>query len=115
MPSWLSQFSFAKLRQPTGQTFFLPSQRNFPISLKPKVAITEFFWIMQRKTWYSIVGLDAMPLSLKNLLLNLTDKRDPTTPQLLGRILKKVALKIPYFKGSCSYLQKKMYLQLQTL
>ena len=25
---------------------------------------------MQRKTWYSILGLDAMPLSLKNLLLN---------------------------------------------
>ena len=22
LPSWLSQFSFAKLRQPTGQTFF---------------------------------------------------------------------------------------------
>ena len=25
---------------------------------------------MQRKTWYSILGLDAMPLFLKNLLLN---------------------------------------------
>jgi hypothetical protein len=25
---------------------------------------------MQRKTWYSIFGVDAMPLSLKNLLLN---------------------------------------------
>ena len=25
---------------------------------------------MQRKIWYSILGLDAMPLSLKNLLLN---------------------------------------------
>ena len=24
---------------------------------------------MQRKTWYFILGLDAMPLSLKNLLL----------------------------------------------
>jgi hypothetical protein len=33
------------------------------------VAIAEFFWKMQRKTWYSILGLDAMPLSLKNLLL----------------------------------------------
>ena len=40
LPSWLSQFSFA-----------------------------EFFWKMQRKTWYSILGLDPMPLSLKNLLL----------------------------------------------
>jgi hypothetical protein len=36
--SWLSQFSFAKMRQPTGQT------------------------------WYSILGVDAMPLFLKNLL-----------------------------------------------
>ena len=26
---------------------------------------------MQRKTWYSILGVDAMPLSLKNLLLNI--------------------------------------------
>ena len=31
LPCWLSQFSFA--------TFSLPSQRNFPISFKPKVAI----------------------------------------------------------------------------
>ena len=29
-----------------------PSQRNFPIFFKPKVAIAEFFWKMQRKTWY---------------------------------------------------------------
>ena len=47
LPSWLSRFS----------------------SFKPKVAIAEFFWEMQRKTWYSILGLDAIPLSLKNLLL----------------------------------------------
>ena len=52
-----------------GKLFSLPSQRNFPISFKPKEAIAEFFWKMQRKTWYSILGLDAMPLSLKNLLL----------------------------------------------
>ena len=52
-----------------GKLFSLPSQRNFPISFKPKVAIAEFFWKMQRKTWYSIFGLDTMPLSLKNLLL----------------------------------------------
>ena len=45
-------------------------QRNFPISFKPKVAIAEFFWKMQRKLWYSILGVDAVPLSLKNLLLN---------------------------------------------
>ena len=30
LPSWLSQFSFAKLRQPTGQIFFLPSKGIFP-------------------------------------------------------------------------------------
>ena len=62
--------SFAKLRQPTGQTFFPTFPNHFPISFKPKVAIAEFFWKMQRKTWYSILGLDAMPLSLKNLLLS---------------------------------------------
>ena len=50
--------------------FFLPSQRNFPISFKPKVAIAEFFWKMQKKnTWYSILRVDAMPLSLKNLFV----------------------------------------------
>jgi hypothetical protein len=37
LPCWLSQFSFAKLRQPTGQTFL-------------------DLWKMQRKTWYSILG-----------------------------------------------------------
>ena len=52
-----------------GKPFSLPSQRNFPISFKPKVAIAQFFWKMQRKTWYSILGVDAIPLSLKNLLL----------------------------------------------
>ena len=31
---------------------------------------SEFFWKMQRKIWYSILGL-ALPLSLKNLLLKL--------------------------------------------
>ena len=51
------------------QPFSLSPQRNFPISFKPKVAIAEFFWKMQKKTWNSIFGADAMPLSLKNLLL----------------------------------------------
>ena len=40
--------------------------KEFSHFLKPKVAIAEFFW----KTWYSILDLDAMPLSLKNLLLS---------------------------------------------
>ena len=42
----------------------------FPISFKPKVAIAEIFWKMQRKAWYSILGVEAMPLSLKDLLLS---------------------------------------------
>ena len=54
------RFEGTKLRQPTGQTFSLPSQRNFPISFKPKVAIAEFFWKMQRKTWYSILGVPCL-------------------------------------------------------
>ena len=32
-----------------GRPFSLPSQRNFPISFKPNVAIAEFFWKMQKK------------------------------------------------------------------
>ena len=36
---------------------------------RPKVAIAEFFWKTQRKTWYFILGMDAMPFSLKDLLL----------------------------------------------
>ena len=38
LPCWLSHLSKIKLRQPTWQNFSLPSQRNFPISFKPKVA-----------------------------------------------------------------------------
>ena len=32
--------------------FFLPSQRNFPISFKHKVAIAKFIWKMQKQVWY---------------------------------------------------------------
>ena len=42
---------------------------NFLISFKPKVAIAKYVWKMQRKIWYSILGLDAMALSLKKLLV----------------------------------------------
>ena len=52
-----------------GRPFTLTSQRNFPISFTPKVAIAEFFWKIQRKAWYSILGVDAIPFSLKKLLL----------------------------------------------
>ena len=72
LPCWLSQFSFAKLRQPTGQTLFsLPSQRNFPISFKPKVAIAKFVWKMQKKSGIMKSGLDAMPLFLLDDLLSI--------------------------------------------
>ena len=67
MKSGLEAMPFFLLFPP----FSLPSQRNFPISFNSKVAIAEFFWKMQRKTWYSILRVDAMPLSLKNLLLRL--------------------------------------------
>ena len=33
-----------------GKPFSLPSQRNFPISFKPKVAIAKFVWKMQKKS-----------------------------------------------------------------
>ena len=32
--------------------FSLPSQKNFPISFKPKVAIAKFVWKMQKIVWY---------------------------------------------------------------
>ena len=52
--------------RPFSRTF----QRNLPISFKSKLGIAEFFWKMQRKTWYFILRVDAMPLFLKNLLLS---------------------------------------------
>ena len=69
LPCWLSQFSKTKLRQPTGQNFFLPSQRNFPISFKPKVVIAKFIWKMQKISGVMKSGLDAMPLFLLDDLL----------------------------------------------
>ena len=53
---------FSPLRPSLSPSFSLSSQRNFPISFKPKVAKAKFYWKMQRKTWYSILGLDAEPL-----------------------------------------------------
>ena len=52
LPCCFSQFSKTELRQPTRQNLFLPSQRNFPISFKPKVAIAKFIWKMQKKVWH---------------------------------------------------------------
>ena len=52
-----------------GRTFSLPSQRNFSISFKPKVAVAKFIWKMKKKVWYYESGLDAMPLFLLDDLL----------------------------------------------
>jgi hypothetical protein len=46
------------------------SQRNFPISFKPKVAIAKFVWKMQKKVWYYEKWVDAMPLFLLDDLLS---------------------------------------------
>ena len=64
---------FAKLNWDSqlGKHFSLPSQRNFPISFKPKVAIAQLYWKMQDKTWYSILGLDAEPLFLQDHMLSI--------------------------------------------
>ena len=50
--------------------FAMATLGYFPISFKPKLAMAEFFLKLQKKTWYSVLGSDVMPLSLKNLLLN---------------------------------------------
>ena len=48
LPCW---FSFVLLNWDSqlGKFFSLPSQRNFPISFKPKVAIAKFIGKMQKK------------------------------------------------------------------
>jgi hypothetical protein len=65
LPYWLSQFSKNKL----GKLFSLPSQRNFSISFKPKVAIAKFIGKMQKKSGIMKSGLDTMPLFLLDNLL----------------------------------------------
>ena len=52
------------------RTFSVPSQRNFPISFKPKVAIAKFIGKMQKKSGIMKSGLDAMPLFLLDDLLS---------------------------------------------
>ena len=51
--------------------FSLTSQRNFPISFKPKVAIAKFIGKMQKKSGIMKSGLDAMPLFLLDNLLKI--------------------------------------------
>jgi hypothetical protein len=67
LPCWC--LSLAKLREPTGQSFFLPSQRDFPISFKPKVAIVKLIGKVQKKSGIMKSGLNAMPLFLLDDLL----------------------------------------------
>ena len=68
--------SLAKLNwdNQLGKLFSLPSQRSFPISFKPKLAIARLLWKMQEKTWYSILGLDAEPLFLQEDMLSKINK-----------------------------------------
>ena len=63
--------SLAKLNWDSqlGKLFSLPSQRNFPISFKPKVAIAEFIGKIQKKYGIMKSGLDAMLLFLLDDLL----------------------------------------------
>jgi hypothetical protein len=51
--SALSQFSKTKLNWDSqlGKLSSLPSQRNLPISFKPKVTIAKFIGKMQKKVW----------------------------------------------------------------
>ena len=66
---WLSQ---AKLNWDSqlGKLFSLPSQRNFPISFKPKVAIAKVIGKVEKKSGIMKSRLDAMPLFLLDNLLN---------------------------------------------
>ena len=48
----VSCLSLAKLNSQHGRLFSLPSQRNFPVSFKPKVVIAKFVWKMQKNVWY---------------------------------------------------------------
>ena len=51
------------------KTFSLLSQKNFPISFKPKIAIAKFVWKMRKKSGIMKSGLDAMRLFLLDDLL----------------------------------------------
>ena len=68
----IGYLSLAKLNWDSqlGKLFSLPSQRNFPISFKPKVAIAKFIGKMQKKSGIMKSGLDAMPLFLLDDLLS---------------------------------------------
>ena len=65
-----NRFIFAKVRQPTGQTFLPYFQRNLPIFFKPKLSSHSRVLLENaKKNMVFHFGVDAMPLSLKNLLL----------------------------------------------
>ena len=56
-------FNLAKLNWDSqqGRPFSLPSQRNFPIIFKSKVAIAEFFWKCKEKPGIPFWGLTPCP------------------------------------------------------
>ena len=78
-PKWNTRFSFAFSKRTN--FFSLPSQRNFPITFKPKVAIAKFVWKMQKKNLAHIIkgGLAAMPLFLLDDPLNVVTFRQNWT------------------------------------
>ena len=68
---WLSQFSTTKLRQPTGQTFFPTFPKEFSHFFQTQGSHTSVRLEIAKKNLIFHFGVDAMPLSLKNLMLNL--------------------------------------------
>ena len=52
LPSWLSQFSFAKLRQPTGQTFFPTFSKEFSNFHQTQGSHSKVHWGNAKKVWY---------------------------------------------------------------
>ena len=52
LPSWLSQFSFAKLRQPTGQTFFPTFLKEFFHFLQTLGSHSKVCLENAKKVWY---------------------------------------------------------------
>ena len=65
--------------------FSLPSQRNFPISFKPKVAIAKFVWKMQKKVWYyeKWVGRQASFSQISSVKLLLANHANSSKALLL--------------------------------
>ena len=63
---FLNELNYGYLRFEGDGTFSLPPKGNFPISFKPKVAIAEFFWKMQRKPGIPFLGWTPCLFPSKN-------------------------------------------------